>query len=232
MVQLNERQVSILRQLVDGTTERLDKRTLKALCHYGYVNKDFQPTIRAWHYFGLFRWKPQVKIPQKWEVATWKGQWMMVHENPHHDHEPDGWSNANDVQYNIDLFEVMNFYRDICIAHQENIDDQWTESYDRQLERSHDPDYHSYSSWEKHLFLTCRNKAIEKVSDRYNIHYVGDVFYRWANDLYEFGEISHNWKEIITSYKYSFQDNEDEFSKWYSDGLTNDPFCTSYIRVD
>jgi hypothetical protein len=192
-------------------------RTIQALKVRGYVNDSYQATTAGWHAVNELRWVPKTVVPEDWEIETWIGKTIDINESPESDYDEVGqrrWTRATDRQYFIDVYPMMKFMQKVQEAKREWLESKWSAYYDREFEndvrwhRRNTPSWLSFMEYEAH------KEALNSVSSEMDLRYTGEMFYIWAWDIYTRFEVLKGNRDLKVSYKYSLQDNEDEFADW------------------
>ena len=213
---MNPKQRETLVKLVHGTNERLDMRTVQALKVRGYVNDSYQATTAGWHAVNECRWTPKIVVPADWEIETWLGKTIDVLEMPEYDYDENGermWSRASDKQYFINVYPMMKFMQKVQEANREWMESKWDAYHDREYEN--EARWHRKTpSWLSFMQQEAFNESLNSVSREMDLYYTGELFCRWAWDLYTTIRISKPNSDLKVSFKYSLQDNEDEFAAW------------------
>lgn len=204
-----------------------DKRSLRAL-EKQWLVKDGAATTAGWHAIGEMRFAPRVDVPPEINVDSWKNQTILIHEGTEDDYfDDDGIllpSVIDEEYYYLDLYKMMQWYRDIKIQEAQWITSSWGHYEDR--EYGHYKNTRNYN----HTPLIARSEIMNNDPDFY---YTGEIIYNICADLYQYNEL-RAYSEMTTTYKYSMQDNEGEFEQFIikkeSTGTWHEFYCL--IRID
>ena len=218
MVSLTDHQRRVLDQLLHGATGRSRSRHLPALKAMGYLDRNSHPTARAWNEFGEWRYMPRLRIPQDWEIDTWRDELLWANESQD-DTDPDihgpnnwNWRRVKDVSFVFSIYEIMRFYRDAVTLNQAYLQRDWTASLDDSLEidrltaRNRGNDIKVKSQ--------CLRSAIQDTARVYSCPNTGSLVYAWGEQLYQTLELNDNRIYTTVSYRYSLQHNVDEIQRF------------------
>lgn len=224
MLQLTASQYEALNNLVEGNGRPIDGRVLAALQRRGLVNKHGHATTRGWHTTGRFRYMPETKIVPYLELESYQGYVIVMSEGPHRtDYDEDGnlaWHRAEHVDYFLDFYKMANWYSSVQRRIADVIESMWDSNLDL------DVDHFGYDA---NRLLTIRRAALEQALYDDPRYYTNQIFYdAVAANL---GRGGRYIQRVTTSFKYSLQDNEDEFKDWLTTPRTNPPLSWR-VEVD
>lgn len=218
MVSLTDHQRRVLDRLLHGATGRSRSGHLPALQAMGYLDRNFHPTARAWNEFGEWRYMPRLRIPQDWEIETWRNELLWAHES-RDDTDPDihgglnlNWRRVKDVTFVFAIYEIMQFYRDAVVLNQALLERDWTASLDDSLEldritaRDRGTDFKVKSD--------SLRAAIRHTARVYGCSNTGSLIYAWGEQLYQTLTLNENRVFTTVSYRYSLQHNVDEIQRF------------------
>jgi len=220
MSHLTERQLQVLKDLVEGTTVQGAGRSLRALERRGLVNRDGYPTTSGWHAVGRMRYVPEVRVPQNWEIDTWRGKALYVEEGPEQEYDDEGNPRghiAHHASYWLDIYKMMKFYQACKLREKKILQDMWTTHDDYKYEGEIKHGWRGglgASAFVTRSVMEAKNKANAEVELEWDIFYTADYYYRWANDLFLLLDTGKSHRHMDCSYKYSLQDNLDEVKKF------------------
>jgi len=222
MLQLTPSQYEALYNLVEGNKKPVDGRILVALRNRGLVNQYGQATTFGWHTVGRFRFLPETDILRPADIDSWQGYTIKFSEDPgsveYDDYGEEMWSRVERVDYVLDFYKIVQWYAKIQRRVADAIESLWDSELDRDVE---------HFGYDRHRLLTLRRAALEQALRDDHFHsYTNHIFYDAVASI-----LGHMLSRgSSTSYKYSLQDNEDEFADWLSDG--NLPRLKWSIEVD
>lgn len=218
MLSLTPRQFETLFHLVRGTADNVDRRSLCALERRGLVNRHGIATTAGWHAVDELRYVPYVRVPEDWEIETWRGQVLYVEEHPDHEYDDEGnvrWHIAKTMSLWLDIYKMMKFYQDCKRREAQFVESMWSRSDDFEYENEIKYGWKGgRSHFRDRLVMIAQKDATAEVEREWGIFYSADYYYRWANDLFVMLDIGNMHRHIDCSYKYSLQDNMDEVEKF------------------
>lgn len=212
MVSLTPQQRCVLDHLLHGATGRSRSKHIPALHKMGYICSRGHPTTAAWHEFGEYRFRPQLKIPLDWEVDTWEGQLIMAQESPEEyqfdPHGPSSWSHSKNYTFILSIHRIMQFYRDCIVAAQAHVDEHWTEAQDELCSRNGAVVFPKLTGRTRdHAETEAQREGIRSVCRLWGCPNTGVMLYNWAHGLYTTLQMQ---TKTTVSFKHCLQRNMDE----------------------
>lgn len=209
MLQLTSKQYETLVDLVEGNDTPIDGRSLQSLKNKGLVNQHEQATTSGWHRINRLRYTPPVRLLTQFEIESWQNYTIKVTEGPGNiAYDSDGdalWSRVDEVEYFLDFYKMVQWYADIKLQVLKAVESEWDMYLDCGGENSG-------VAARQH---SVRTQAVNNVLSDSLLHYTSHIMYAITHS-YVTGQ-TQRFYGSSSSYKYSLQDNEDEFNHWRTD---------------